>query len=79
MMDQLRDNVKQHDATFIMGLPSYDPAAQSFHNSLFVLGKQEGSYHKRHLVPIGEYVPLQEFVRGIFSFLDLLNHKLMER
>ena len=44
---------------------------QRFYNSAFLLGRDgqlRGRYDKRHLVPFGEYVPLQH----IFFFLDKL-------
>jgi apolipoprotein N-acyltransferase len=44
---------------------------QLFYNSAFLLGRDgqiHGRYDKRHLVPFGEYVPLQH----IFFFLDKL-------
>lgn len=71
LMDNLKRQAIQHDTTLIMGLPSFDRDNLTYHNSLFVVGKEEGEYHKRHLVPFGEYVPLQDLIRGVFSFLDL--------
>ncbi len=42
-----------------------------YHNSIAVLGGGQGVYHKQKLVPFGEYVPLQELLRGIIPFFDL--------
>jgi apolipoprotein N-acyltransferase len=38
----------------------------SVHNSLLKLGKDTEVYHKRHLVPFGEYIPL----RHLFNWLN---------
>ena len=35
------------------------------------MGEGEGQYIKRRLVPFGEYVPLEEFLRGLIDFFDL--------
>lgn len=71
LLFDLKKKAIEHDTTLMLGLPSYDADTGVFHNSLFVIGKEEGEYHKRHLVPFGEYVPLQDWLRGVFSFLDL--------
>ncbi|MBB6522812.1 apolipoprotein N-acyltransferase [Pseudoteredinibacter isoporae] len=42
-----------------------------YHNSAIALGQGEGVYHKRKLVPFGEYVPLEEWLRGTISFFNL--------
>lgn len=43
----------------------------AFHNTAIGLGLAEGEYAKRHLVPFGEYVPLEETLRGLIDFFDL--------
>src|SRR5690606_3190777 len=42
-----------------------------YYNSVTVLGGGEGLYHKQKLVPFGEYVPLQQQIRGLIPFFDL--------
>jgi apolipoprotein N-acyltransferase len=57
----------------ITGIPWREWAGegQIYYNSVTVLGGGEGLYHKQKLVPFGEYVPLQQQIRGLIPFFDL--------
>lgn len=63
----------QRHSALITGVPtrSETEGERRFHNSLVVLGEGLGLYHKRHLVPFGEYVPLEQWLRGVIAFFDL--------
>ncbi len=41
------------------------------HNSIIGLARAGGEYHKQKLVPFGEYVPLEDWLRGLIRFFDL--------
>ena len=51
---------------------SYRPDGhRRFYNGITVLGEGSGEYLKHKLVPFGEYVPLQDWLRGLIEFFDL--------
>lgn len=62
----LSDLAEECEITLIVG--AYHQAGESEeYNALFLItpdgAMQEGYYAKRHLVPFGEYVPMQDFIR----------------
>ena len=52
------------------GIVQRNKAGQYF-NSVVGAGNVEGRYQKEHLVPFGEYLPLESVLRGAISFFDL--------
>ncbi|MCL7946048.1 apolipoprotein N-acyltransferase [Marinobacter sp. ATCH36] len=68
--EELGDN-----STLITGIPWYGFSDRiedfTFHNSIMAIGNGDGIYHKQKLVPFGEYVPLQQWLRGLIGFFDL--------
>lgn len=64
----LREAAERGGAALLVGMPTED-ADGRYYNALVQLTDPGGEYRKRHLVPFGEYVPLQ---RQIGPVLDLL-------
>ena len=69
-LDQLNHQGRSRGTTVVLGIPDRD-ADGRFQNSIIALGEGEGGYIKRRLVPFGEYVPLENILRGMISFFDL--------
>jgi len=67
----LRREARSHGTDIVLGIPVREPGTRRYFNSLLSLSDHPGFYHKRHLVPFGDYVPLQEWLRGLIRFFDL--------
>ena len=67
------EKLKKNNITLITGIPflSTDNGNLKVHNSIAAMGNGEGIYHKQQLVPFGEYVPMESFLRGLIEFFDL--------
>ena len=68
-LDAINTQAAAHDATVITGIPSRDHKKR--YNSIEALGGGSGLYHKQKLVPFGEYIPLEPWLRGVIGFFDL--------
>lgn len=64
---------EEQGTDLIIGVPSVDfrDDAPRYFNSVVRLGGKFAVYHKRHLVPFGEYVPLGNILRKIGGMFNL--------
>lgn len=69
--DWLAGQARAANTDLIVGVPVKRTDAAGYYTSLMVLGSHEAVYHKRHLVPFGEFVPLENALRGLIRFFDL--------
>lgn len=67
-MDKL---ARDHQANLVIGIPMTENGGNNFYNAALGIGKASGNYAKRHLVPFGEYVPLQNLVGNIMRILNV--------
>ena len=67
----LAREARAHGTDIVLGIPVREPGTRQYYNSLLALSDKPGFYHKRHLVPFGDYLPLEEFLRGLIRFFDL--------
>ena len=69
ILDELNDIAIDQQTALVMGLPT--STNNKYFNAVIGLGTATGSYQKRRLVPFGEYVPLEQWLRGAIAFFDL--------
>jgi apolipoprotein N-acyltransferase len=56
----------------LAGIPRGDPDDSArYFNSVIQLGAAHGYYDKRHLVPFGEYLPFDRWLRPLLNFLRI--------
>ncbi len=69
----LSDIAAQQDAVIIAGTVLRDQvdAAAGYYNGLVAFGTEQGAYAKQQLVPFGEYVPMESWLRVVMQLFDL--------
>ena len=70
-MQQLNQLANQQHSTYVVGAPLLGTSADTVYNGLLVLGHDKGRYNKRHLVPFGEFIPLQHIFGRLMALFSI--------
>ena len=76
--DRLEDNffnpmgesAKEQGSEIVLGAPVQRDDGR-YYTSMVVAGDTERQYHKKHLVPFGEFLPLESLLRGLIDFFNM--------
>jgi len=66
----LAELVAARGGVLLLGAPTRDQGGRSY-NSLVLLGPQVQAYHKRHLVPFGEFIPMRGLVERLGGLVQI--------
>ncbi|MDC9720463.1 MAG: apolipoprotein N-acyltransferase [Gammaproteobacteria bacterium] len=72
-LSSLNDAAKMQNTQIISGtvLRKNDHPEAHYYNGLIGFGAEQGQYYKQRLVPFGEYIPLESWLRGTINFFNL--------
>lgn len=67
----LAATAKKNQTTLMLGIPFHTAEPDQYYNGILTIGAANGHYFKEQLVPFGEFVPFQQWLRGLIQFFDL--------
>lgn len=70
-LQPLKQSALQQGTDLVVSLPAEGKADDEIYNAVITLGKTTGMYRKNHLLPFGEYMPLQPLSGWILKNLNI--------
>jgi len=70
-IERLHRAARDAGSAVMFGVPESAATPGSIYNSVELVGSARGRYRKRHLVPFGEYLPLDTIIRPITQLLRI--------
>jgi apolipoprotein N-acyltransferase len=64
-------HVSANNSNLLTGIIVSDQLKNEYYNSMILMGSSEGVYHKRHLVPFGEYYPFRSLLAFMESYIQI--------
>jgi len=70
-LQDLGKEARSNHSDLLVGLVYQEPDSLKYYNSMVSVGERERLYHKQHLVPFTEYLPLKTLLAGIVDFMNV--------
>lgn len=71
-LDALGEEARAHRSALLVGLIYMDAGSEDYYNSMVSVGGDDRQvYHKHHLVPFTEYLPMKSALAGLVNVLNV--------
>ncbi len=67
----LSEYLTERGQTLLAGVSLVEWKPRHYYNGAVMIGVDQGEYRKRHLVPLGEYMPLEEVLQPLLDFIKI--------
>ncbi|MBK1695486.1 apolipoprotein N-acyltransferase [Chromatium weissei] len=71
LLTPLAARAQSEGAEIVLGLPVLNTETGRYYNGLLSIGSREDLYTKRHLVPFGEFMPLQNWLTSLIDWFEI--------
>ncbi len=71
LLRPLEQEAREQGSELLIGIPAWEQQGNHYYNAMLSLGPQRGVYHKRHLVPFGEFMPLKFLLQPLIDWLQI--------
>jgi apolipoprotein N-acyltransferase len=70
-LERIKQAAQKTNTDLLIGIPYLDQGTKKYYNSMMALGKTTDFYHKRHLVPFGEFIPFKSIIGSVLDILKI--------